>query len=59
MLICGTIAAVIGARKDFAVAGFLLGAVLGIFGIIFVALIPNERRPAAPIAPRNNIQLPN
>jgi hypothetical protein len=42
-LICGIIAAMIGAKKDTGCAGFLVGVLLGPFGIVLALVMKGDR----------------
>lgn len=43
-IICGIIGAMIGSPKNLAGSGFLLGIILGPFGIIIILLIKGDRK---------------
>lgn len=44
-LICGVISAVIGSRKGEGCAAFLIGVMLGPFGIVFALVSKGDRKP--------------
>lgn len=46
-MICGVIAAAIGARKGEAISGFFIGAIFGPFGVLF-AILSSGNRLACP-----------